>query len=175
MKTTLDFRLPVLKLEIQEQRHVDAAEGWLGLGDPIEANEELERIAPTMRAHPDVLCVRWRIYAAAKKWEQAAKIAKIISEVSPDVPFGFINMAYALHELKRTNEARAVLLPIVDKFERNHTISYDLACYECQLGNLKRARDWLQKAIDSAGENDVRMRALEDPDLQPLWANIGKL
>jgi tetratricopeptide (TPR) repeat protein len=162
------------KVNPQDQRFLDAAEGWLGLGNPIEANEEIERITPEMRAHPDVLCVRWQIYAAAKKWEQAAEIAKIISEILPDVPFGCIHMAYALHELKRTDEARAVLLPIVGKFEGNKTIPYNLACYECQLGNLKEARGWLEKAIELAGDNDVRMTALKDPDLEPLWENLGQ-
>jgi tetratricopeptide (TPR) repeat protein len=84
-------------------------------------------------------------------------------------------MAYALHELKRTEEARAVLLPVADKFTDNHTIPYNLACYECQLGNLKEARDWLSKAIDLAGKDDVRAMALEDPDLEPLWAKIGEI
>jgi tetratricopeptide (TPR) repeat protein len=164
-----------MKLGTQNQRFLDAAEGWLGLGNPIEANEELERITPQMRAHPEVLCVRWKIYAEAKKWEQAAEIAKIISETLPEVPFGFIHMAYALHELKRTKEALAVLLPVVDKFEGNRTIPYNLACYECQLGNLKQAREWLQKAIDLAGDSDVKLWALEDLDLEPLWAKIGKI
>ena len=31
-------------LEIQDQRCLDAASGWLGLGDWKDANEELERI-----------------------------------------------------------------------------------------------------------------------------------
>jgi len=29
---------------IQDTRHLDAAEGWLGLGDHLAANEELEHI-----------------------------------------------------------------------------------------------------------------------------------
>ena len=93
----------------------------------------------------------------------------------PDVPFGFIHMASALHELKRTQEARAVLLPIVHQFEGNRTIPYNLACYECQLGNLKEARRWLEKAIEVSGDSDVKLWALEDPNLEPLWANIGKI
>jgi hypothetical protein len=32
-----------------------AAEGWLELGNHLEANEELENITPKLRAHPDVL------------------------------------------------------------------------------------------------------------------------
>jgi hypothetical protein len=43
--------------------HLNAAEGWLGLGDPIEANEELKKIAPVLYSHPDVLEVRYRICA----------------------------------------------------------------------------------------------------------------
>jgi len=31
-----------MKLEIQDQRYLDAAQGWLGLGNCHEANEELE-------------------------------------------------------------------------------------------------------------------------------------
>jgi hypothetical protein len=52
---------------------------------------------------------------------------------------------------------------------------YKLACYSCQLGNLKAAMEWLEKAIDVAGKMDVRTMALEDLDLEPLWANIGEI
>jgi hypothetical protein len=40
---------------------------------------------------------------------------------------------------------------------------------------LKRpdeAKTWLGKAIE-AGGNEIKLRALDDPDLQPLWKNIG--
>jgi hypothetical protein len=51
----------------------------------------------------------------------------------------------------------------------------NLACYACQLGNLKQARDWLQKAIDLANTKEVKLMALSDPDLEPLWKEIGTL
>jgi hypothetical protein len=86
-----------LKLDSQNQRFLDAADGWLGLGNPLEAYEELERITPKMRAHPEVLCVRWKIYAAAKKWELAAEVARAISEMLPDVPFGFVCFCEKAH------------------------------------------------------------------------------
>jgi hypothetical protein len=53
-----------------------ATEGWLELGKWREANEELERITPEMRAHPLVLRLRWEIYAKAGKWEMAAEVAQ---------------------------------------------------------------------------------------------------
>ena len=49
---------------------MEAAEGWLGLGDHLAANEELEQITVALRAHPKVLMVRWQIYAKAKKAPQ---------------------------------------------------------------------------------------------------------
>ena len=39
--------------------HLRAAEGWLELGDWHSANEELENVTRELRAHPDVLAMRW--------------------------------------------------------------------------------------------------------------------
>ena len=48
-------------LPLPDQRFLNAAEGWLGLGDHLAANEELENITPQFRAHPLVLEVRYQI------------------------------------------------------------------------------------------------------------------
>jgi ABC-type phosphate/phosphonate transport system ATPase subunit len=39
--------------------HLEAAAGWIQLGDYDSANEELENIRAEWRAHPDVLELRW--------------------------------------------------------------------------------------------------------------------
>jgi predicted Zn-dependent protease len=162
-------------LELHDRRHLDAAQGWFELGNCVEATEELEQITPEMRGHPSVLEVRFHIYAAAKKWEYALEIARAISEFAPDNPLGFIHQAYSLHELKRTEEAWNVLLPVVDKFPREYIISYNLACYACQLGNLKEAWAWLKKASDLAGTKQTKLMALEDANQMPLWKEIGQI
>jgi predicted Zn-dependent protease len=162
-------------LEPPDDFFLKSAEGWLELGDWLEANEELERITPAMRAHPNVLRMRWEIYAKAGKWEMAAEVGRGISVAWPDNPWGFIHYAFALHELKRTKEAWGVLIPIADKFPDEFRISYNLACYCCQLGELKDSMQWLEKAIELAGENDIRLMALEDDDLEPLWKDIRQI
>jgi tetratricopeptide (TPR) repeat protein len=164
-----------MKLELNDQRQLEAAEGWLELGDWLEANEELERITPQMRAHPYVLRVRWGVYAKARKWEMAAEIGRAISEMLPDNSWGWIQWAYSLHALIRTKEAWGVLIPVVDKFSDEYLMRYNLACYYCQLGNLKEALQWLEKAIDLAGKKDIRAMALDDPDLKPLWNDISEI
>jgi len=160
-------------LPFEDQHHLNSAQGWFELGNHLEAKDELDQITLEMRGHPSVLEVRFHIYAAAKKWEYAAEIARTISDFVPDNPFGFIHQAYSLHELKLTREAWNVLLPVADKFPKEYIIRYNLACYACQLGNLNEAQDWLKQASDLIGTNQVKLLALKDADLEPLWKEIG--
>lgn len=44
-----------------EAKHLEAAEGWLELGNYLEANQELEKITPQYRAHLDDLDMRWQV------------------------------------------------------------------------------------------------------------------
>ncbi len=72
-------------------------------------------------------------------------------------------------------EAKRILAEAEVKFPGEYLIRYNLACYECQAGNLKKAMGWLGKAIDMAGKKDIRLMALDDPDLEPLWTQISEI
>jgi len=160
-------------LQPPDSFHLEAAKGWLGLGNHIEAKEELDKITVKLRAHPQVLDGRWQICAAAKKWETAIDIAATIIQLVHEEPLGWIYRSYALHKLKRTAEARDNLLCVVNKFPGIAIFPYNLACYECQLGSLEQAKRWLEKAFKLGDAKDMRRAALDDPDLQPLWKKIG--
>jgi hypothetical protein len=66
--------MPINSLEPPDSHHLSAAIGWLELGNWQESNEELEKIAPTFRVHPDALEIRWLIYSRAKKWDMCLDI-----------------------------------------------------------------------------------------------------
>lgn len=159
-------------LEPPDSHYLAAAEGWLGLGNSHEAERELDQISFALRAHPEVLRVRYHLYEAGRKWELAAETAQNLCHLLPDTPFGWIHLAYSLHELKRTREAYNVLMPVVDKFPEEYILRYNLACYACQLGNIEEARQWLDKAMALGGSDEVKKTALTDPDLQPMWTEI---
>jgi predicted Zn-dependent protease len=146
-----------------------AAEGWLELGDHLEANEELKRISLQCRFHPQVLLVRWEIYARENHWEFAHTIAHGLVALAPEEAIGWINRSFALHQMRRTVEAWHALLPAVKKFPKNPTIAYNLACYACQLGSLDESRSWLTKAIELGDAAKIRQLAQGDPDLKPLF------
>jgi tetratricopeptide (TPR) repeat protein len=164
-------------LEPPDTHHLSAAQGWLELGNHIDANNELDEITPELRAHPAVLSVRYDVYAQAKKWDEAAEIAGTLVKLMPEQSFAWICSAYATRRKLGGGipEAKKILSEAESKFPDEYLIRYNLACYECQSGNLKEAMIWLEKAIDMAGKKDIRMMALEDSDLEPLWCSISEI
>ncbi len=159
-------------LQPPDTHHLSAAEGWLELGDHREALNELNLVSSAEQGSVEVLGLRWSISAQLKQWEACVVVAERIIELAPKNEFGWIHRSYALHELKRTSEARDLLQPASKRFPKNETIPYNLACYECQLGNLDEARDWLRRTMKLKTSAELRAQALEDPDLKPLWAEI---
>jgi tetratricopeptide (TPR) repeat protein len=157
-------------LPFPDRRHLAAAEGWLELGNWHEANEELERVAPELRAHPDVLRMRVEVYSAAKKWEYAAEVANALCRMVPDDSFGHIRLAFSLHVLKRTKDAYDALLPVADRFPSLWVVPCNLACYTCQLGRLDDARLWFDRALAVGDAKAIKLAALDDADLAPLFA-----
>ena len=155
-------------LEPPDSHYLTAAQGWLELGNHVEANAELEHITPPLCDHPDVLEIRWQIYAHAKKWEACVDLAGATIKLDPNRLDAWIHRSFALHELKRTLEAFNSLLPVANSFPKVWTIPYNLACYCAQLGRLDESRAWLKKAM-TIDERTVKQAAVDDPDLKPVW------
>jgi tetratricopeptide (TPR) repeat protein len=157
--------------------HLRAAEGWLDLGNHQEAAAELQRITPVNRTHPDVLHLRWRVHAAAEQWDTSLKIAEGLTAVVPERRFGWVHRGFSLRKLDRQAEALAVYQEAADRFGMNPTFALGLACCHARLGDLAEAKRHLELAMDLAEDKAVqdrlKLRALDEPDLEPLWRNLG--
>lgn len=158
-----------------DSHYVNAAWGWLELENPAEAVAELERLSPPAQNHPDVLSLRWELLAPQKNWLEALEIARALVQLAPDRADSWIKQSFALHELKRTQEAWDALCSVSDHFPKISTISYNLACYACQLDQAPAALVWLRRAMKIGGKECVRKMALSDPDLKTLWYQIKRL
>jgi tetratricopeptide (TPR) repeat protein len=167
----------VKPLEPPDTFHLSAALGWLELGNWREANEELEKIAPGLRAHPDVLEVGFGVYSKAGKWDMAAEIACALILIRPKEPQLWSSHAYATRRMPSGGipQAKEILVKARAMFPKEPLIAYNLACYECQLGELKAAWKWLEIAFDLGDPKRMKLMALQDPDLEPLWAEIGEI
>ena len=156
-----------------------AAEGWLELSDHVSAFEELEEITPLHRVHPDVLKLRWRIYAKAEKWGNAFTVAEGLSRLTPDSVEPFIWRAYSARRMGGGNVAMALelLLGVANEFPDEPVVPFNLACYNAVLNKLVEARSWLKIALKVAERNGTQKHwkecVLTEPDLEPLRREVN--
>lgn len=155
-----------------ESHYWRAAQGWLGLGDYAAANEELARISPELSEHPDVLEIRWQIHAHARDWDVCVDIGWAIIKAAPDRAEGWVHRSFALHALKRTEEAYERLARVADRFPNAWRVAYNLACYCAQLGRYEEAQEWLRKAVVVDNGEAPRAR-IDDPNLKLLWGRMS--
>jgi len=166
-----------LELEPPDSFHVSSATGWLELGNPQEAEVELGNVAPKYRSHPDVQEVQLEIYLKSKQWEKAVSLAESLRNSNSKNAQYWIHLAYA--KRRQTgggiSAAKEVLLSAQAQFPKEQIIAYNLACYECQLGNLEPARKWLGDAVKIGNATHIKQMALADVDLEPLWPEIQSM
>jgi hypothetical protein len=96
---------PMSPLEYPDRHHLNAAAGWLELGDLVEAGRELSRLSETGGNHPEALTLSWHLLADDGNWTDALEIARQHLRAAPKSPEAWIHQSFALHELQRTNEA----------------------------------------------------------------------
>ncbi len=89
------------RLTPPDSHHLEAAQGWLELGNPVEAQAELDQIAPRFRGHPAVLEVRWEICTKTNKWDVALETASALIRAEPDHPLGLVHQSFCLYDLER--------------------------------------------------------------------------
>jgi Tfp pilus assembly protein PilF len=150
-----------------DQRRLRAAEGYLELGMPLEANDELEEITPEHRAQPQVLGLRVGVYLLAGHWALAATVARhLAKEIEPANPQWWIQWAYAARRAESVAAAETILLAAEPQHNAVAIVQFNLACYAAQLGRLTQARARLARAIDLDAQ--CKLLALEEPDLEPI-------
>jgi tetratricopeptide (TPR) repeat protein len=162
-----------MPLGSSDLQHLRAVHGYLELGMFVEADVEIERIDAFFRSLPEVLAVRLGIYAGLQKWELMAAVAQKLAEHDPKDIQWSISRAYATRRAHSIETAGAILLEALKTHPDEPMIHYNLACYECQLGNLDGAKKHLVRATKA--DSKFKAMALDDKDLEPLWLEIGRL
>lgn len=152
-------------------QHLQAAQGYFNLGMVDEASEELDAVGADSQKRPEVLQLRLLILMKRKLWDVAIDVARSLCRSLEDMPDPYLHLAFCLHELHRTEEARQCLLQGPDTLQQVPTYYYNMACYEAQLGNVDKARTILEIAVKM--NPDYRECALRDPDLRALHSKTG--
>jgi predicted Zn-dependent protease len=148
------------------ERTLLAAQGYAELSMFDDAILELDSLPTAVVKHGTVLELRTVILMQAKRWKPALSAARVLCRVEPERTSGFIHSAFCLHELGRTAEARDLLVGGPEALHVEPTFHYNLACYECALGNLGLARAHLDRSFQL--DKKFRDFARSDPDLAAL-------
>lgn len=159
-----------MPLEPENQTHLEAAHGYVDLGMFLDANEELEKIDPDVRHVPEVLALRLCIYQKLEKWDLMQTVALKLTRHDPADAQWAINLAFATRHAKSIRPAKAILEDFLKLNGLEPRVQYTLACYECQLGHVAKAKEYLSEVFTVAPE--LRVQALEDEDLEALWGNL---
>jgi Flp pilus assembly protein TadD len=164
-------------IEPPDSHFVSAATGWLELGNAHEAAAELAAVAPSLARHPEVLRVWYHIHARENRWDLASETASNLAQATPEDPQAWTNLAYATRRKPGGGipPAREILTAARQRFPSEVLIAYNLACYECQLGNLPQARALLREAFKLGNSAELKNMSLQDPDLEPLHPEITLL
>ena len=152
------------------KRRLDAAHGFITLGMYQDAWDELENLPPEFRADDVVLALRIEIYQGLEQWESCRVLAESLAGRSPENPGWWLSWSFAIRREQSVGAARAVLRKAAAIHPDVALIAYNLACYACVLGETGEAKELLKRAF--AMDEGCRKMALDDPDLEPLWAGL---
>jgi predicted Zn-dependent protease len=159
-----------MPLEPEDVRHLEAAQGFADLGMHLEADAELDEIAPQFRHLPEVLRLRLEIYQKLERWELMEVVARRLVQTEPGEALLWVAWAEATRRARSIIHARPILVEALSVHPRDPAVLYGLACLESLLGELDAAREHLATGF---GIDDTwRIQALDDPDLAPLWNSM---
>jgi hypothetical protein len=145
---------------------VRAAQGYVELGMPQDASVELDEIPAELQQRLEVVLLRLETLRLLKRWDDGASFGRAAIVEHPSCGPLYLVTAYAIRRCHGIEEARALLISGEGVLADEAMFHFNVACYECQLGNLAGAKHRLLKAF----ELNPRYRQIgkEDPDLQPL-------
>lgn len=154
----------VFKESSPDAFHLNAATGWLLLQNPSEAEAEFKKLSQPYPSHPQYLRVKCRLLIAQKRWPEALQVSRQQLRLSPAHSQGWVDLAYCLHELQRTDEAYFTLRAASQKFPRNSVVTFNLACYCCHLKRYDDALNWVNRTADLiAPSSAVPLNLLQSP------------
>jgi tetratricopeptide (TPR) repeat protein len=146
---------------------VAAAQGYCELRMWKEAWNDLKALAPEERERKEILRLRLGILIGMERWDIAATLAEEMVDKGCRDHSAFLMGAYAMRRSRSLREALEFLVGGSPFMADDATFWYSRACYECQLGDRAAAKRSLEKAFTL--NPDLRLQALEEEDLTPLW------
>ena len=122
-------------LEFADNRHLEAAVGWLELGNHLEAAAEIEKIELVEHGRPEVLEVRAKIHGLAGRFDEAVNVLNYLVALTPERRItAYYELAVYACRHNRVEEAR--------QFLRIALLDAPTAVKEKALGDSRLLKAW---------------------------------
>jgi hypothetical protein len=99
--------------------------------------------------------------------ESNAGTAFSLTAYDPGEPKWAVERAFASCQLGDIELAKMILRDALERHPREAVLHFKLAVYECKSGNIAEAKWGISEACRLG--TVWKQRALDDPDLAPLW------
>lgn len=148
------------------ERCLNAAEGYLQLGMPEEAAVEIGMLPKKVRGELRSLELELAAEMMLKHWDYGAELARLLCGLKPAKKAYFLHAAYCMHETGDTFAAKSFLMSGPKGLMKDALFHYNMACYSAVLDDPSEAQRHLGDAfyLDPA----LRETAKSDPDLKGL-------
>tara|TARA_R110000850_G_scaffold30303_25_gene83603 strand:- start:2478 stop:2960 length:483 start_codon:yes stop_codon:yes gene_type:complete len=145
--------------------------GYIDLGMLDEASREIESLPIDRRSSSFAQEMRIIIELDKGRLNEALALSEVLTDLHPKNHAGFIQGAYCLHAMNRTEEAIEHLQAGPSSLQDESVYFYNLGCYELALGKPQAALSWLQQSFEMDPRS--KNRALNDPDLEGIRTLIA--
>lgn len=151
---------------MEEPSWLEKVRGYLDLGMVEEAAREIEKLPAHRRGTPEAQEMRISVQLDKGGLNDALALCEILCDLAPENHAGFLQGAYCLHEMGRTEDAINHLQSGPESLRDEPMYFYNLGCYELAMGRDEAAMTWLEKSIEMDPYN--KKAALSDPDLESV-------
>ena len=141
--------------------------GWLELGCPTEAYEELEQLPDSLHASREVLKLKCTILSVARNWRELRVLSATSAMYFPQEPAFAEDWAWAEHKEGRTADAYTLLNDAASKYQKTWRTAYFLACFAYALKRVREATEWLGMAfLLHHAPAQLKQRALREEEFR---------
>ncbi|MFT4641373.1 MAG: tetratricopeptide (TPR) repeat protein [Verrucomicrobiales bacterium] len=139
-----------------------AAQGYYQLGMTAESQSALDALPDEDRRQPHWFELSILLQLESKDYSTVLDLCETTIRLFPNIPSGYLNKAFVLHELGRIEEALKVIEDSHCKFKGEPIVAYRRACF---LACLRRYDEAIVSA-EMALLTDPRLyhSAMQDPD-----------
>lgn len=146
------------------------AQGYFDLGLYDDAWQSIEDQPTEDRESCDAFKLRLKILAATDRWEQCHFLSDGLVQSDPSWPLPKLLGAEALDKQGEIERALAFLVAGEVHLQNEPGFWYQLGSYHARLGDALEAKEAVARLAQLAP--DLRVKVLEDPAYEAVWANI---